>query len=196
MAIKRSKAKKPKMKKVMGKKQNAGRQVQKVGKSSAKKRASRGSNGSSRGQPPLLFISYSHVDEECRKRLRIHLKPLERAQVLRVFDDTQLHRDTGWREQLMKQLRAAKLVILLVSPDFLASDFCFVEEWPIAKKRWERGQATVTFALVEHCQWKETDIGTLQGVPSHGQLLPNDKRGASDFWDKIVSILRHDAVKS
>ena len=186
--------KKPVTTKSTGRKQLASSKSKSVRRATAKKKTTGNPKTSFHNYPPLLFISYSHVDEECRKRLRIHLKPLERARVLRVFDDTELNRDTGWREQLMKQLSAAKLVILLVSPDFLASDFCFVEEWPIAKKRWERRHATVTFALIEPCQWKETDIGKLQGVPSHGKLLPDDKRGAAEFWDKIVSKLRQDAA--
>lgn len=145
-------------------------------------------------QPPLLFISYSHVDEECRKRLRIHLKPLERAKVLRVFDDTELARNTGWEEQLKKKLREAELIILLVSPDFLASQACFEEEWPIAQKRWKSGRAIVTFALIHPCQWIETEIGKLQGVPAHGDLLPDDKRGTAEFWDRVTTKLRHDAI--
>ncbi len=167
-------------------KKNAGRK-----KAPPKRRKATKKNASRK--PPLLFISYSHEDEACRKRLRIHLKPLERAGVLRVFDDTELNRDTAWRQQLMAKLKSAELVILLVSPDFLHSDFCFVEEWPIAQERWKRGQAIVTFALIDPCQWKESDIGELQGVPTHGKLLPDDKRGAADFWDKITTKLRQDA---
>jgi hypothetical protein len=146
-------------------------------------------------EPPLLFISYSHVtgDDECRKRLRIHLKPLVRGNVPRVFDDTELTRDVGWRQQLLAKLNEAELVLMLVSPDFLASDFCFVEEWPLARKRWKATKAIVTFALIEPCQWKETDIGQLQGVPTHGKLLPDDHRGAAHFWDDIMGKLRKDA---
>lgn len=146
-------------------------------------------------KPPLLFISYSHHthDDDCRKRLRIHLKPLERGKVLRVFDDTELDRDVGWRVQLFSKLKEAQLVVLLVSPDFIASDFCFVEEWPIARKRWKDEKAIVTFALIEPCEWKETDIGQLQGVPDHGKMLPDDHRGAAHFWDQVMGKLRKDA---
>lgn len=146
-------------------------------------------------KPPLLFISYSHVDDECRKQMRIHLKPLERGQVLRVFDDTQLDRDTGWRGQLIEQLNEAELVVMLVSADFLASTFCFDEEWPVARRRWKAKKAIVTFALVGPCQWKHEDIGKLQGVPTHGALLPDNKRDAAHFWDKVMDKLREDAKK-
>jgi hypothetical protein len=146
-------------------------------------------------KPPLLFISYSHEDDECRKQMRIHLKPLERGQVLRVFDDTELMRDTGWRGQLIKKLNEAEIVVMLVSAEFLASSFCFVEEWPIARRRWKAGKAIVTFALISPCQWKHEDIGTLQGVPTHGLLLPDNKREAAHFWDKIMDKLREDAKK-
>ncbi len=144
-------------------------------------------------KPPLLFISYSHVDEECRQQMRIHLKPLERGQLLHVFDDTELNRDTGWRKQLVKKLNEAEIVVMLVSADFLASHFCFVEEWPIAKRRWLAKKAIVTFAYIGPCQWKHEDIGQLQGVPSHGKLLPDNKRDAAHFWDGIMEKLRKDA---
>lgn len=144
-------------------------------------------------QPPLLFISYSHVDEECRRQMRIHLKPLERGQVLRVFDDTELNRDTGWRDQLIRKLNEAELVVMLVSADFLASRFCFEEEWPIAKKRWRAKKAIVTFALIGPCQWLHEDIKELQGTPTHGTMLPDSKRNAAHFWDAIMEKLRKDA---
>ena len=145
--------------------------------------------------PPLLFISYSHVDEECRKRLRIHLKPLVRGGKLRVFDDTELHREIGWRKQLIQKLNEADLVLMLVSADFLASDFCFVEEWPVARKRWKSKEAIVTFALIGPCQWKITDIAPLQGVPKHGEMLPDEKSKAAWFWDGVTDKVREDAKK-
>ena len=49
--------------------------------------------------------------------------------------------------------------MMLVSADFLASKFCFEEEWPVAKKRWEDRKAIVTFAVIGPCQWKHEDIG-------------------------------------
>ena len=81
---------------------------------------------------------------------------------------------------------------MLVSADFLASKPCFEEEWPAAKKRWENEKAIVTFAMVGPCQWEHEDIGQLQGVPSHGKLLPDNKRDAAHFWDGIMDKLRAD----
>jgi internalin A len=145
--------------------------------------------------PPLLFISYAHVNNSCRERVRIHLTPLVRGNVLRVFDDTMLNRDEGWRKQLIKKLREAHLVLLLVSADFLYSQFCFEEEWPIARDRWKAKKAIVTFSLLHPCGWKETDIGELQGTPKHGELCPEDERGMATFWDKVMHNLRDDAKK-
>src|SRR5687767_37833 len=97
----------------------------------------KGGGKKSASKVPLLFISYAHVDNAYRERVRIHLTPLVRGNVLCVFDDSQLERDEGWRVQLKKQLNQAHLVLMLVSPDFLHSEYCFEEEWPIARKRWK-----------------------------------------------------------
>ena len=145
--------------------------------------------------PPLLFISYARVDDNRRQRLRIHLTPLVRGNVLRVFDDTELNRDVGWRNSSIKKLNEADLILLLVSADFIHSQFCFEEEWPIAYKRWKARKAIVTFALLGPCQWKSSNIGDLQGAPAHGQILPKERRGAEHFWDGLTDKLREDVAK-
>lgn len=77
-----------------------------------------------------IFISYSHRDAEWLARLRVHLRPLERDFPITVWDDTMIEPGTHWREAIESSLTAAKVVILLVSADFLASDFIASDELP------------------------------------------------------------------
>ncbi len=76
-----------------------------------------------------MFISYSHADAEWLERLQKHLRPLQREGI-EVWDDTRLKPGEPWREEIRAALAAAKIAILLISADFLASDFIVTDELP------------------------------------------------------------------
>jgi hypothetical protein len=82
------------------------------------------------GAPPSVFISYSHQDREWLDRLRVHLKPLERNGTLGVWDDTRIAAGQAWHGEIRQALEAAAVAVLLISADFLASDFIAGEELP------------------------------------------------------------------
>ncbi len=77
-----------------------------------------------------VFISYSHHDAVMLARLQVHLKRLERDGLVTRWDDTDIRIGERWREKIRQAIGAAKIAILLVSPDFLASDFIAKDELP------------------------------------------------------------------
>ena len=77
-----------------------------------------------------VFISYSHEDEEWVERLQVHLKPLMQRSRLNVWDDTQLMKGVKWNKEIKKAIDTAKVAVLLISADFLASDFIAENELP------------------------------------------------------------------
>ncbi len=79
---------------------------------------------------PKLFISYSHADKQCLERLLVHLRPLERAKLIATWSDTRMRTGDKWREEIQKNIDEAAIAILLVSADFLASDFISNNELP------------------------------------------------------------------
>jgi hypothetical protein len=96
---------------------------------------------------PSAFISYSHVDRACVERLRVHLKPIERQGRLQVWDDSLLLAGTEWRTAIEQALSDARIAILVISPDFLASDFITTNELPRLLERAEK-QGTVVLPLI------------------------------------------------
>ena len=79
-------------------------------------------------QRTRIFISYSHRDAEWLERLQVHLKPLEREGLIERWDDTRLQPGMVWREEIRQALTTARVAVLLISADFLASDFIATDE--------------------------------------------------------------------
>ena len=77
-----------------------------------------------------IFISYNHKDHDYLDRLMVHLKPLEKKGLIDPWVDTRLRAGDRWKKEIEKALKTAKVGILLVSADFLASDFIIDNELP------------------------------------------------------------------
>src|SRR5579862_10050992 len=82
--------------------------------------------------PPQIrvFVSYSHADAEHLTRLHVHLAPFVRQRKVDVWDDRRIRPGTPWREQIAAAIAQAKVAILLISADFLASEFINGDEMP------------------------------------------------------------------
>ena len=94
-----------------------------------------------------IFISYSHKDREYLERLQVHLKPLEEAGLIEVWDDTRIKAGDKWKSSIESALRRAAVAILLISADFLASEFIVKNELPPLLRAAEQ-KGTVVLPLV------------------------------------------------
>src|SRR5437868_15300931 len=90
-----------------------------------------------------LFISYSHEDEDLRLELENHLSLLWRQGLIEYWHDREILAGMEWAGEIDKHIRAANLILLLVSADFLASDYCYDVEMKNAIERHEAGEARV-----------------------------------------------------
>src|SRR5512144_2041494 len=121
--------------------------------------------------PLRLFISYAHKDDGFRRDLESHLSPLRRQRVLEVWSDRQIDVGQEWWPEIRSNLEAADLILLLISSDFLASDFCCERELKRAMERHEAGEACVIPVFLRPCDWKGAPFGTLQGVPDDAKPI-------------------------
>lgn len=116
-----------------------------------------------------LFFSYSHRDETLRDELEIHLAMLKRQKVVTSWHDRRIGAGKEIDDEIDRYLEEADLVLLLVSPDFLASDYCYEVEMARALERHENHEARVIPVILRPCDWKKAPFGKLMAVPRDGK---------------------------
>lgn len=117
-----------------------------------------------------VFISYSHVDSEWLQRLKVHLKPFERNSQIHVWDDTKIKTGRDWKAEIKKALEQTKVAVLLISADFLASDFIATDELPPLLAAAEKEGAIIMPIILKPCSFtKFPSLAKFQSVnpPSH-----------------------------
>ncbi len=132
-------------------------------------------------KPIEVFVSFSHKDEEYRRSLQTHLSLLERRSAIRTWHDGKIQPGRDWRSDIFSQLAAADIVLLLVSPDFIASDFCWGDEMEEAMKRHRSDLARVIPIILRPVDdWQSTPFGQLQALPPGGKPVTqwNDRDDA------------------
>jgi hypothetical protein len=113
-----------------------------------------------------LFYSYSHVDEALRQELETHLALLRRQGVIREWHDRKLLPGTELDAAIDAELDRADVILLLVSPDFLASDYCYDREMIRALERHRLNQATVVPILIRPVDFMESPFAKLLALPT------------------------------
>jgi ubiquinone/menaquinone biosynthesis C-methylase UbiE len=98
-----------------------------------------------------VFISYSHKDRPWLDRLQVFLRPLERDGLIERWDDTRIRAGDGWRDEIRRAIASARVVVLLISADFLASDFVEREELPPLLAQARDQGARIIPVIVGHC---------------------------------------------
>jgi class 3 adenylate cyclase len=112
-----------------------------------------------------VFYSYSHRDEELREELEKHLSSLKRQGVITAWHDRKIGAGTEWRGQIDTHLNTARVILLLISSDFLASDYCYNIEMQRAMERHAAGEARVIPIILRPVIWKGALFEKLQALP-------------------------------
>lgn len=142
-----------------------------------------------------LFFSYSHEDEALRDQLAKHLKLLEHQEVIDAWHDRKIGAGTEWKDAIDDNLEAADIILLLISVDFLASDYCFDVEMRRAMERHEEKSAVVIPVSLRPCDTTGPDFMKLQGLPKdftpvikwqhHDDAFTNIAKGIREVAERI-----------
>ncbi len=119
--------------------------------------------------PIEIFYSYSHNDESLRDRLAQHLVTLKNSGLIAGWHDRSIPAGTEWDRQIDEHLKAANLILLLISVDFLASTYCTDIEVAHAMARHEAGTARVIPIILHPCDWMGAPFGKLQALPKNAK---------------------------
>lgn len=118
-----------------------------------------------------LFFSYSHKDEPFRNELETHLTLLRRQGVISSWHDRRITAGSDIDQTISAELESSKVILLLVSANFLASDYCYEKEMKRALDRHQNGTATVIPVILHPCDWQSAPFGNLRATPTDGKAI-------------------------
>ena len=137
--------------------------------------------------PARVFVSYSHRDEATATALGGHLEQLETLGLAELWFDRHLELGEAWESRIFEEIRRADVVLLLVSPAFLASTFINERELPLVREVGETG-ASVIPIVVAPCLWEQHPyIGSLQAF---GQGRPVESPTTRTFARQAAELVR------
>jgi transcriptional regulator with XRE-family HTH domain len=119
-----------------------------------------------------IFISYSHRDKEYLDRLMVHIKPLERNGLVDAWVDTRLQAGDRWEKEIEQALGQAKIAVLLISADFLASDFIIKNELPPLLHAAEENGTSIIPIILKPCRFiREKNLCEFHSINSPDEPL-------------------------
>ncbi len=137
-----------------------------------------------------VFYSYSHKDEIYREKLETHLALLRRQGVIRDRHDRRIAPGEEWAGVIDDRLRSAQIILLLISADFIASDYCYDVEMKLAMERDTTGEARVIPIIVRKVDWQTAPFSKLQALPRNGKPIKSWNDEDEAFADIARGIRR------
>lgn len=129
-----------------------------------------------------LFFSYSHKDEALRDQLETQLAMLKRQGIIETWHDRRIVAGQELDGAISEELLSADIVLLLVSPDFLASEYCYDREMAAAMERHAQGKAVVIPVILRPCDWHSAPFGKFRATP-------NDAKPVTQWPDRDLAML-------
>src|SRR5258708_6550856 len=129
-----------------------------------------------------LFYSYAHKDEKLRNELNKHLYNLKRQGLIVEWYDRDISAGTDWEQAIDTHLNIARVIFLLISPDFMASDYWYSIEMNHALERHEAGEACVIPIILKPVDWAGAPFSKLQ-------VLPRNRRAVTLWKDRNAAFL-------
>jgi tetratricopeptide (TPR) repeat protein len=135
-----------------------------------------------------VFISYSHQDQSLRTELEKHLSNLKRQNIITSWYDGDIIPGVELEPEIMNHLKRAQIILLLVSADFIASDFCYTKELKEAFARHDANQARIIPILLRPTDWQGTPFSKLKMLPTDAKAVTRWPTLDDAFEDVVTGI--------
>lgn len=139
-----------------------------------------------------LFFSYSHRDEDLRNELEVHLSSLQRQGVLETWHDRRIEAGNDFAESINEHLDSADVILLLISPYFISSDYCYEVEMGHALKKHKNKETVVIPVILHPCDWHDLPFGKLLAATTDGKPIskfPNIHDGFLEVTLAVKKVL-------
>ena len=140
--------------------------------------------------PVEVFYSYAHKDETFRNKLETHLSLLQRQGLITAWHDRRILPGADWSQAIDEHLERASVILLLISADFLASDYCYGLEMQRALERHQANEARVIPILLRPVDWNEAPFAHLQALPIGAKPITTWRNRDAAFTDVAAGIRR------
>jgi hypothetical protein len=137
-----------------------------------------------------IFFSYAHEDEALRDKLAKHLKLLEREGVIKAWHDRDITAGEEWKNAIDSHLESANIILLMISADFLASDYCYDIEMKRSLERHDSNEARVIPVILRSVDWHGSPFGKLNALPKDGKAVTSWENEDEALTDVVKGLRR------
>ena len=145
-------------------------------------------------KPVTLFISYAHEDREYLAMLIKQLSDLKRIGIIQSWHDRMINAGDRWQDEIDQALEEARVIVFLISPDFIASEYINGVEVKRAKERHAQGLARIIPVIVKDVFWEKNPLSIFQALPADDQSIAGASNKDRAFVEVVSGIYK--AVKS
>jgi hypothetical protein len=135
-----------------------------------------------------LFISYSHSDEELKGELIKHLEPLRHRNMIEEWHDRKIPAGKEWDKEISRALSSADIILLLISIDFINSEYCYGTEMERAIERHDKGEARVIPIILRSRLWQYAPFAKLQALPKDAKAVHSWSDRDEALTDIVIGI--------
>ena len=145
-------------------------------------------------KPIEVFFCYAHQDEVMRSQLEKHLRIMQRQGLITAWHDRKVNAGEEWEQEVTNHLNEANIILLLISPDFMNSEYCYSFQMKHALKRHEKGESLVIPILLRSVDWEDAPFKKLKALPTNKKFVAR-WRSRDDAFTDIARGIR-DAIKT
>lgn len=136
-----------------------------------------------------IFLLYSHKDEKLKDHFLKHMAILRRTQLALVWHDRDIEGGEEIHTRVYAHLASAKIILMLISASFIASDYCYGEKMQEAMKRHEQGTAKVVPIIIKPVDWEGTPFDKLQALPRNRKPV-STWTNEDEAWLEVVLAIK------